>query len=209
MEQARSTYCVNCGARLEPDARFCHVCGTAVAMVPRRYAPAAGPPSTSSAPSSVETWPDFESGGLPRAIGGYATFGERFVAVLIDLIILTVLTWTVALVLGGAFYALVGSSESTDTAAGGIVFAFLVLAHWLYFAVLESSDRQATVGKRAMKIVVTDEHGRRLSFARATGRSFARMLSGLFFFVGYLLAGFTARKQALHDLLAGTIVLKR
>ncbi len=206
MEQMRAAYCINCGARLEQDARFCHVCGTAVAAIPQMTAVAA---PVAAQPPPAQTWPDWAASGVPVTVGDYATFGERFVALIVDWIILSVCSWTVALVLGVAFYAAAGSSEATDTAAGGMMFVFLVLAHWLYFAVLESSDWQATVGKRAMKIVVTDERGRRLSFARATGRSFARMLSGLFLFAGYLLAAFTARRQTLHDLLASTLVLKR
>ena len=144
------------------------------------------------------TWPDFDGSGLPIATEDYASFGERFVALVIDWIILAVVV-----------YAAGESSEEADATVGGILVLLGIVSTWLYFAIQESSNRQATIGKRAMKIVVTDEQGRRLSFARATGRAFSRMLSGLFFFLGYLLAAFTARKQALHDLIAGTLVLRR
>ena len=59
-----------------------------------------------------------------------------------------------------------------------------------------------------MEIYVTDLDGKRITFAKATGRYFAKILSGLFLLVGYIMAAFTDRKQALHDKLAGTLVLK-
>lgn len=208
MEQARPTYCINCGARLAPDARFCHVCGAQVAAIPQPIA-AAPAPTQAASPLPATTWPDFAASGVPIATEGYASFGERFVALVIDWIILGVFTWVVGIVLAFVVYAAGGSSEAASGVFGSIVFLLALLATWLYFAIQESSDRQATVGKRAMKIVVTDEQGRRLSFARATGRSYARLLSGMFFLLGYVLAAFTARKQALHDLIAGTLVLRR
>jgi len=81
-------------------------------------------------------------------------------------------------------------------------------ASWIYEATLESSSRQATLGKMAMGLRVTDEQGRRISFARATARYFSKILSGMILFIGYIMAGFTARKQALHDLIAGTLVTR-
>lgn len=79
---------------------------------------------------------------------------------------------------------------------------------WLYFALMESSPMQATVGKLAVGLVVTDLNGNRISFARATGRYFAKILSSLILLIGYIMVAFTERKQGLHDLLAGTLVWK-
>ena len=76
-----------------------------------------------------------------------------------------------------------------------------------YFALLESSRPQATLGKLLFGIKVTDLSGRRISFSRATGRFFGKILSGQLLLIGYFLAAFTQRKQALHDLLAGTLVV--
>jgi len=81
-----------------------------------------------------------------------------------------------------------------------------VLANWIYEAAMESSSKQATVGKMALGLKVTDLEGRRLSFARATGRHFAKYVSNLTLLIGYIMAGFTQRKQALHDIIAGTVV---
>lgn len=88
------------------------------------------------------------------------------------------------------------------------VFLGLALFGCLYWAIFESSPWQATPGKRILKIYVTDMKGRRLSFARAVLRNLARQLSGIFF-IGYVMAGFTEKKQALHDLLASSLVLRR
>lgn len=82
------------------------------------------------------------------------------------------------------------------------------LADWLYSAALESSAWQATLGKKILSLTVTDLAGRRLSFARATGRHFGKYVSSLTLFIGFVLAGFTARKQALHDLIARTLVVR-
>ena len=77
-----------------------------------------------------------------------------------------------------------------------------------YFVLLESSVLQATVGKFLFGIKVVDLNGKRISFARATTRFFAKILSGQILLIGYFMAAFTERKQALHDLLAGTLVIK-
>ena len=82
-----------------------------------------------------------------------------------------------------------------------------IAAYWLYYALLESSPSRATLGKMALGIVVTDLQGGRISFGRATGRHFAKYLSSLILMIGYLMAGFTRQKQALHDILAGTLVV--
>ena len=84
---------------------------------------------------------------------------------------------------------------------------WLAVGQWLYFALMESSSWQATLGKRAMGIKVMDEHGGRISFGRATGRYFGAALSYPFFAVGYMMAGWTKRKQGLHDLMASTFVV--
>lgn len=79
---------------------------------------------------------------------------------------------------------------------------------WVYFAVLESSTWQATLGKMVCGLIVVDEYDNRISLARATGRYFAQILSGLILGIGFIMVGFTRRKQGLHDFLAGTLVVK-
>jgi len=80
---------------------------------------------------------------------------------------------------------------------------------WLYFALMEASAKQATLGKLALGIKVTDEAGNRVSFGRATGRFFSKILSGMILCIGYIMIAFTKKKQGLHDILAGTLVVKR
>lgn len=78
----------------------------------------------------------------------------------------------------------------------------------LYFAIFESGPRQATPGKMMLGLFVTDQFGRRISFQRALGRNLARVLSKMFCYLGYIIALFTERSQALHDFIAGTLVLE-
>ena len=77
---------------------------------------------------------------------------------------------------------------------------------WLYYALFESSSWQATPGKSLLGLYVTDLQGRPITFARATIRHFAKIISSLTFLVGYILAGFTEKKQALHDMIASCLV---
>ena len=87
--------------------------------------------------------------------------------------------------------------------------AIAAVAKWLYFAYLESGEKQATWGKQALGIYVTDLAGQRVAFGRATGRFFAKIVTGLIpLGIGFIMAGFTERRQALHDMIASTLVLR-
>lgn len=77
---------------------------------------------------------------------------------------------------------------------------------WLYYAFQEAGQYQATIGKRAMGLIVTDLEGYPITFGRATGRYFAKGLSSMTLGIGYIMAGFTPKKQALHDMVASTMV---
>jgi uncharacterized RDD family membrane protein YckC len=124
----------------------------------------------------------------------YAGFWRRVGGLLIDSILLSV-------VLTPLYLALRDQLATWSALQTGVT--------WLYFALMESSTRQATLGKMAMGIVVTDMDGNRIGFGRATGRYFAKIISGLILGIGYLMAAFTRRKQGLHDLIVGTLVLKK
>jgi uncharacterized RDD family membrane protein YckC len=80
---------------------------------------------------------------------------------------------------------------------------------WAYFALMESSPAQATLGKIALNLFVADAHGDPITFRRAMFRNVFKTLSTLTLFVGWILAAFTPRKQALHDILAATLVLRK
>ena len=79
---------------------------------------------------------------------------------------------------------------------------------WLYFALMESSERGATVGKMAMGLRVVSNDGKRISFMNATGRYFAKILSAMIFCIGFIMIAFTDRKRGLHDMIASTLVIK-
>ncbi|HEY4710966.1 MAG TPA: RDD family protein [Candidatus Acidoferrales bacterium] len=97
----------------------------------------------------------------------------------------------------------------TDTSRQMLALKLAVLAAgWLYWALLESSAWQATLGKKILGLRVTDLEGRRISFARASGRYFGKLFSQLILLIGFLMAAFTARKQALHDMIAGCLVVR-
>jgi uncharacterized RDD family membrane protein YckC len=95
---------------------------------------------------------------------------------------------------------------TTDDAARNTV---STIVSWLYFAFMESSARQATFGKSLLNMQVTDEQGQRISFLRATGRHFAKILSAIILLIGFIMVAFDSRKQGLHDKLASTLVVQR
>ena len=93
---------------------------------------------------------------------------------------------------------------------GMMVFGLGIFAgSWLYHTMMESSRHQATLGKMALGIKVTDLNGARISFARANGRFFGKWISSMIMNIGYLMAAFTEKKQALHDILAGCLVISK
>ena len=150
----------------------------------------------------------------------YAGFWRRFVAHLIDHFILGIAAFVVLLpglaLLGVGIGA--GIMDESDSAIGLIIAAIaayliaivlILIGQWLYYALMESSGKQATLGKLALGIVVTDLSGNRITFGRATGRYFGKIISGMIMCIGYIMAGFTERKQALHDIMASCLVVMK
>jgi uncharacterized RDD family membrane protein YckC len=125
----------------------------------------------------------------------YAGFWKRVLASLVDSIIFIPVSF------------LISVTQTFGDAYFQGFFTNLVLG-WLYYALCESQSWQATLGKKMVGIKVVDLSGERISFARATGRYFAKFLSWMILGVGYLMAAFTKRKQALHDLVAETLVVQ-
>ena len=123
------------------------------------------------------------------ANSSYAGFWKRLAALLIDSLVVSV------------------ASGALTAATLGIGVASIFVLPWLYEAVMLSSVKQATLGKMALGIIVTKVDGGRLTFARATGRHFAKWISACLLGIGFLIAAFTARKQALHDMIAETLVM--
>src|SRR6185503_12528829 len=88
-----------------------------------------------------------------------------------------------------------------------LMYAVVIFGGWLYQTLMESSKLQATLGKMALGLRVTDLDGNRISWGRANARYFASILSMMTLYIGYIMAAFTQKKQALHDMVAGTLVL--
>ena len=130
----------------------------------------------------------------------YAGFWRRFAALFIDNIVLGV----AGFILGFVWGIVAGD----DDASFALLQLVATVASFLYFALMESSTNQATVGKMALGIKVTDLNGDRISFGRALGRTAAKILSTLILLIGFLMAAFTEKKQGLHDMIAGTLVVK-
>jgi uncharacterized RDD family membrane protein YckC len=169
-------------------------------------ASASGTPPPQAAAYSPAPYPVVSTGTH------YGGFWIRVVAAIIDTIIVRVVVAPIGLMFGGMSF-LTGMGGGIPHAGvallgGGITFLLVVAGGWLYEAFLESSSYQATLGKMIFGMKVTDLHGNRISFARATGRHFAKLLSTMILFIGFIMVGFTERKQGLHDILAGTLVRK-
>lgn len=144
---------------------------------------------------------------VPRDRSGYAGFWERFAAAIIDGVIVTTGSYALGYVIGTIGINQYSTQEEVDTAVAFAALAGFV-AQWVYFAVMESSPKQATLGKMAVGVRVTDMQGRRVGFGKATGRYFAKILSTLILLIGFLMVAWTPQKQGLHDQMAGTLVPK-
>lgn len=194
MEQPRAltgTICPKCSNELLNDAVFCNLCGVAAAF--------------------------------KRPEVRYAGFGRRVFALLLDIIILMPF---VAFTLRSAHLSSWGeyrtmqqrnSDRFTGSERGDLnllimarfleVYTLIFVVSGTYFVLTESSALQGTLGKRAVGLKVTDLQGRRIGFGRAVGRYLAHILSIWLWFVGFIMAAFTVKRQALHDILAGTLVV--
>jgi uncharacterized RDD family membrane protein YckC len=219
-------YCSKCGNAMAAGSTFCSNCGQPAAapamlspaLEPALAVPAGSFPVSVQLPMAVEAVPSY------RFTLVYAGFWLRFVAYLIDALILGICLGPIlvglALTMGvGAAFTSLAASRDSDAFAAAFAPVFLgfmslailigTIGAWLYHALLECSDWQGTAGKKALGLKVTDLSGARVSFARASGRHFAKIISGLIpLGIGYILAGFTERKQAIHDMVAACLVLR-
>jgi uncharacterized RDD family membrane protein YckC len=179
-------------------------------------APPIGPPS--GLPPLPPAPPAYAAYASPVAVSvpnhAYGGFWRRAAGLLIDVVLL-LLGFFVFLVVISIFLgiALASSGQQlTDQSIVGTslaIYAICFVLFWLYFAGLESSPWQATVGKRVIGVIVTDGKGRRIGFGRATGRYFGKIVSAIPVFAGFWMVPMMERKQALHDLMAGTLVVRR
>jgi uncharacterized RDD family membrane protein YckC len=194
-------YCSKCGANVPDSATFCGACGQ----------PTGGVAAAQAAVAPV-------AGVVVRPGVQYAGFWLRFVAFIIDAIILgfvgfiITIPFMASLPLGGFMRGrppITPGDLAPLFATFGRVALIRFVLNWLYYALLESSSWQATLGKKALGLEVTDLEGRRISFGRATGRFFGKIISALILFIGFIMIGFTEKKQGLHDMLAGCLVIRK
>jgi len=210
-------FCPYCGARQPEQAAFCPYCGS---PGPARDAAQPTAASSSHAPSGgteqgrrhdARPRAGSQSGHQPpdprqeHLAAGHAGFWKRFLAWCIDYPLAMLLVALLSFVEGFALELMDVSGEII----GNLAFFLGILVPWLYFALCQSSPWQATPGKMALGVIVTDMQGRRIGFLRATGRYFGKYLSALLLLFGFIMAGFTPQKQALHDLMARTLVENR
>ena len=133
----------------------------------------------------------------------YSGFWKRFAALFIDTIALGVCGFIVGIVFAVIYVSLNGSEHGTEIWAN----ALGIIMAWIYFAGFESSPKQATLGKMALGIKVVGLDGERLSFGKASGRYFGKIISSLILGIGYIMVAFTEKKQGLHDKMAGCLVI--
>jgi uncharacterized RDD family membrane protein YckC len=151
-----------------------------------------------------------EFSALP-ARPAFAGFWWRAAACSIDTILIGAILLLAASFFPATFEKLIPEHSSSLTffpQASPLVIAILASIGCLYYSLFEASSWQATPGKRILRLYVTDLNGQRLTFGRALLRNLARQISG-FLVIGYVIAGFTEKKQALHDILAGSLVMRR
>jgi uncharacterized RDD family membrane protein YckC len=207
--------CENCGTELPDGTSFCARCGTpvSVAQIGPVYVPQAPPPA--------EEVPGSQHFALPQVRPTYAGFWLRAIAFLIDNFLLSLIFGLIASFRPDVFLILPNPNTQSPPPSSlqesllslphatpmGVLLLFLTM--WIYYGLFEASSWQATPGKKILRLYVTDLAGRPITFSRATVHNIGRMISDLTFMVGYIPAGFTEKKQALHDIIAGCLVLRR
>lgn len=223
-------YCQYCGELNDAQAQFCRKCGKAQVQVSPASAQAGGtqtpPPMIPQAGGQVPIAYPPPPPAVAAEFHGYAGFWIRFLAVIIDGAVVSAVMIPLWILFGGVMIAALGvhpAAPSMPPVPGEPpdVRAFMgflpmlamfwpvgIAVNWLYEALMTSSSRQATLGKMALHLKVTDKDGQRLSFLHATGRHFAKWINNVTMYVGYIIAGLTERKQGLHDMIAGTYVIK-
>ncbi len=198
-------YCSKCGKKTDDSGRYCQWCGADLKATP---------------PKPL----------LRRKVAGirteeFAGPGRRFIAFIIDIVFVIIIDIFVMGVAGltegvrMAYQMLRGYPVTdrygdvvTSVLPTPVIYSFavlIILVPWLYFAFLDSSKNQATLGKIATRVAVTDMNGSRITFARSTLHFFAMYLSAFIFFVGFIIIPFTRQKQGLHDVIAGCLMFRQ
>lgn len=215
-------YCSKCGNVMADGSPYCPRCGQPSPMAAASVAPMPqgplGVPPTSLQPAAAVS-PHWR----PVPAAPYAGFWLRFVAYILDSLIIGAAMLAICIPLFFLFggMAFIRSLPQTGGEPGpefifqiiafeGVLVLIALLGSWLYYAYFESSSWQATVGKKALNLYVTDLNANPVTFGRASGRFFAKIVTALIpLWIGWILAGVTEKKQALHDMIASCLVLRR
>ena len=228
-------FCSKCGS-VNPDiSTFCSTCGAPIpAATPGAPSPLSATPTPYATPGPYAASP-YPNAGPYSATGqpvsphwrpnpgiAYAGFWLRFVAYIVDNLIVGIPLAIVAVLFffgAGGLQAIRELQPNEEPGPRFIAFlfawvgGFLVVAlisNWLYFAYFETSSWQGTPGKKMLNLYVTDLNGSAVTFGRASGRFFARIITRMIpLGIGYILAGVTEKRQALHDMIASCLVLRR
>jgi|TARA_R100001224_G_scaffold67251_1_gene40553 uncharacterized RDD family membrane protein YckC len=140
-------------------------------------------------------------------------FWLRLAAAIIDTIITQLGLTIIGVIIGifvGIFMGAAGSPMGDiEMIAGGIGYAIGIIGQWLYFTIFEISGWMATPGKKILGLQVTDLNGQQIGFGRANGRYWGKIVSALILMIGFIMIAFTDKKQGLHDIMAGTLVIKK
>lgn len=206
-------YCSKCGATVADGAAFCGACGQTTGNAGAAQAQPGVMPSPAAQPQIAAPGDAL-----------YAGFWLRVVAYIIDSLILAIPFGIIfVLLFASAFPALTRMQGeppmmilATILPRVVVIAVIYIVAIWLYWAGMESSDWQATLGKKALGLYVTDMDGQRTTFGRTSGRfwagrgiSLVPYLGALYFLISCVMAGFTDRKQALHDMISNCLVLRK
>ncbi|WP_185819849.1 RDD family protein [Salibacterium salarium] len=205
-------YCRECGSTVNQHDDFCLSCGFRPNQS-SNYCQSCGEKTKAHQEMCVNC------GEMLKSSGGeeFAGFWLRVAAVLIDSIVvavpLNILSFIAIIIL---VFSLSGGSPNVDNGTQAqialmcfIVYLLCGLITPFYYTIFHCSKWQATIGKKAVGIKVIDYNGGKISFWKSFGRYFGYVLSGMILGIGYIMAGFTKNKEALHDMMSSTLVIKK
>jgi uncharacterized RDD family membrane protein YckC len=200
MAVAAQPVCGSCGNPALPDGKFCLFCGDVLAESPEKTLAIAEPSNPKSEAASPE--PPEYAGFWLRVWAGFIDIGIEVIGSLL----FSILVYYSILLFADKSY---GLTHATAAYVSGIAaIAFLSVGAWLYCAFSESSEHRATLGKRIVGLQVVTASGDRLTFGQATVRHFMKFLSLFTAAVGFMMAGWTKRRQALHDMPSDCVVIR-
>ncbi|EIC21675.1 RDD family protein [Thiorhodovibrio frisius] len=196
-------YCPECGTQLITKRKFCPSCGYPIINIDTTdgQITACPPIKSITAKEKLEVKKQPKVSGYAQT---YLTPWKRIGAGIVDIFISLI----VGFVLGLVFMLLLVQNSIDQNQLDSQLDGIGILVWWIYFAALESSSLQATFGKIAFGLKVTDLYGGQIGFWKASARHWGKLISTLTLFVGFLIMFFTKNKQSLHDLISNCLVIE-